>query len=464
MNIRTRTLKAGIPIFVSFVLLAPLCQLDVPIKEMTQAKSAISAAIEVKAEKYAPEELKKAQDLLYSSHDLATSKEVKKAREKALEALKAAIAAIEKSLPLLARDSLEEAKKVYGESERLYAEKFAPDEFTQAGAAIGEATELLTATSYLDSHRKSLEALRLAQSAREKSLASVTQLKGEMDRIGSEADKLRENRGEEFAPEEMAKIKTSLAEASGLIESKSLKDAIVKISDADNALKAASEKVYQRIAAERLQAAETGLVKAQESPIKEQFTDEIQKAAGLVEESRSLYGAKSYMASAEKSNEAIGLLNTISISMEKKSEETRVAEGETKTEDKVDLSAEGKELEAVKEEIPGEYVVRYNRKKRDCLWRISLYIYKDARLWPLIYIANRDRIKDPDLIFPGQRFIIPPIPKKLPPEKEAEKKGEKSEEIKEESKSPEDAGRDEGAVKPKEDTVKDSDEKDASSN
>jgi len=45
----------------------------------------------------------------------------------------------------------------------------------------------------------------------------------------------------------------------------------------------------------------------------------------------------------------------------------------------------------------------------ECLWRIAGYpsIYSDPFLWPLIYSANRDKIKDPDLIFPGQVFNIP---------------------------------------------------------
>jgi len=34
-------------------------------------------------------------------------------------------------------------------------------------------------------------------------------------------------------------------------------------------------------------------------------------------------------------------------------------------------------------------------------------VYKDALLWPLIYKANRDQIKDPTVIFPGQILLIP---------------------------------------------------------
>lgn len=45
----------------------------------------------------------------------------------------------------------------------------------------------------------------------------------------------------------------------------------------------------------------------------------------------------------------------------------------------------------------------------ECLWMIAgleyghPYYYK----WPLIYDANRDQIKDPDLIYPDQVFKIP---------------------------------------------------------
>jgi nucleoid-associated protein YgaU len=31
----------------------------------------------------------------------------------------------------------------------------------------------------------------------------------------------------------------------------------------------------------------------------------------------------------------------------------------------------------------------------------------DSALWPLLYRANRDRIKDPERIYPGQKISIP---------------------------------------------------------
>ncbi|GEM_PF-2016585 len=58
------------------------------------------------------------------------------------------------------------------------------------------------------------------------------------------------------------------------------------------------------------------------------------------------------------------------------------------------------------------YVVRLIPERRDCLWRIAGYpfIYNNPYLWPLIWIANLDIITNPDLIFPGQTLIIPPLP------------------------------------------------------
>lgn len=45
----------------------------------------------------------------------------------------------------------------------------------------------------------------------------------------------------------------------------------------------------------------------------------------------------------------------------------------------------------------------------DTLWGISgsAPIYANPFMWPLIYKANRDKIQDPDLIFPNQVFAIP---------------------------------------------------------
>jgi len=55
------------------------------------------------------------------------------------------------------------------------------------------------------------------------------------------------------------------------------------------------------------------------------------------------------------------------------------------------------------------YPEAYEVVKGDCLWNIAKkdYIYADPFKWPRIYEANKDKIKDPDLIYPKQVFTIP---------------------------------------------------------
>jgi nucleoid-associated protein YgaU len=67
-----------------------------------------------------------------------------------------------------------------------------------------------------------------------------------------------------------------------------------------------------------------------------------------------------------------------------------------------DLSRVQDELERVR--FPETYTV----VRGDCLWNIAKkdYIYNDPFEWPRIYEANKDKIKDPDLIYPRQVFTI----------------------------------------------------------
>ncbi|MDR0453509.1 MAG: LysM peptidoglycan-binding domain-containing protein [Deferribacteraceae bacterium] len=48
----------------------------------------------------------------------------------------------------------------------------------------------------------------------------------------------------------------------------------------------------------------------------------------------------------------------------------------------------------------------YTVKKGDCLWRIAVRQYANPYFWPLIFWANKSSIKDPDLIYPNQKFKI----------------------------------------------------------
>ncbi len=55
------------------------------------------------------------------------------------------------------------------------------------------------------------------------------------------------------------------------------------------------------------------------------------------------------------------------------------------------------------------YLESYGVIPGDYLTLIASYysIYSNSRRWPEIYEANKDKIKDPDWIYPRQEFVIP---------------------------------------------------------
>ena len=56
-------------------------------------------------------------------------------------------------------------------------------------------------------------------------------------------------------------------------------------------------------------------------------------------------------------------------------------------------------------------VISYKVVRGDHLWGIAKKKehYGNGFAWPIIYKANRDQIKDPDLIYPDQVFKVPPL-------------------------------------------------------
>jgi nucleoid-associated protein YgaU len=49
----------------------------------------------------------------------------------------------------------------------------------------------------------------------------------------------------------------------------------------------------------------------------------------------------------------------------------------------------------------------YTVKSGDSLSKIAKQVYGDANAWHKIHQANTDQVKDPNLIHPGQKLVIP---------------------------------------------------------
>ena len=51
----------------------------------------------------------------------------------------------------------------------------------------------------------------------------------------------------------------------------------------------------------------------------------------------------------------------------------------------------------------------YEVQKGDCLWNIAKHFYGNGSKYTVIYEANKDKIRNPNLIYAGQVLTIPPL-------------------------------------------------------
>ena len=117
-----------------------------------------------------------------------------------------------------------------------------------------------------------------------------------------------------------------------------------------------------------------------------------EEAEELVDEAREAFDDSDYVKAKDKADAGYQLA--------KKMLEDAMAERKRAMEEaKKELS----------DELPAAYTVGTWAKDRDCLWNIAAKpeIYDDSWQWKKIYLANRNKIKNPDLIYTGQVFKIP---------------------------------------------------------
>jgi nucleoid-associated protein YgaU len=479
--------KLSLVIMTCFAISFISCDVDVPIKEMVKAKSTIQKAQTVMAEKYDPDNLAKAVDWLKKSHEYLVGKDAKNAKSAAEKSIVYGDLALQTTLPKVTEETLSDAKTVYGEADKLNAGQFAPEKFSQAGSAIGEAEKLKSEDKLWDAYLKAKEAVAAGNDAKETCLGKIPGLNEELgkmkkdisvleslklsaqqkkelsaastnlDKAGvlitqnnvkdavplmadsgktvnklnaetgklsakeriaqlrREADQLKKKRGSEFAGEDIEVVMSTLNEADALLEQDKLEEANKKIADAESSLAIAKEKTTKGLALDKAKSVEKLLEEVRKNDTQNKYKTETDNAAEMIADGKKLIEKESYRDSLLKFEEAEKLLYSLGVVKEK---DTLKESGAVDT--------EGKKV----------YKVIYNRKKRDCLWRIAGKVYNNARLWPLIYMANKDQIKDPDLIFPGQKFVIPEVPKK----NENKKEKQETSAIREEKKAAEEKG------------------------
>jgi len=87
--------------------------------------------------------------------------------------------------------------------------------------------------------------------------------------------------------------------------------------------------------------------------------------------------------------------------------EARLREQESKEQAAAEAAAKAKQQDTARApaSLPMSYTVRRGESLPQIAGRSE--IYNDSSLWPLIYRANRDQIRDPKRLWPGQALSIP---------------------------------------------------------
>ncbi|WCL48643.1 DUF4398 domain-containing protein [Leptospira sp. GIMC2001] len=431
------------------------CASELPIQEMSNARQAIARAESLQATEYAPDELKESKDALFEAHENASEEKASDAKKRADYSISKANDALEKTLPRLSAKTRDEATEAIDQADKAFATGLAPDDFDRSVQLRKEGDQAMEAgdaslssflqekdetkkselrnksfDEYEDAHNKYLASKTSANKAREVALSNKDELRQsaryvEEDLnttetyIGGMNDKTRAER-------------ENLASAYQDIDNDELKSANDKISASRKNSRALLAASIQNYARERNLTA-TEVVEDANSRFEEIKEDSVSKDAnqksnyesarenlGAANESLAsagnLYSQEKYEDSIRQSEEAIRLGQIVTEQTASLSATSVANRSATNSDDKMKTSAtdsknDGKDSnkDGKLKEGWSKYVVR-KQQPEDCLWRIAgnKNSYGNPKLWPRIYQANKNKIKNKNLIYPNQVLYIPP--------------------------------------------------------
>ena len=453
MKSSTKTKKLIGALLLTALAVVVGCGDPIPMEEMGIAKVAIARAETVKAAKYSPQNFDAAQKALLETHNLVEQGKMSDAKEKAIEAKKLADAAYDEAAPKLAQDTRSEAEAAIRAAEEANAEQFAESELGAAKASLVQGDKYYESKDYLSSYHLFEESREKAKAALTTSEAQIEVMKRDLAEIDDTIAAAERAGASQSAPDTLKKAKDDAGHARGDLENKRLKSAYEKIQAAKVSSKEALALSQKESARTKLAKAEAD-VKAAERKLNDlkarasdkktakalEGNEEAQQAFKTADENltaakealaaaREANKNKAYGEAATQSEEASRLAKILTDSLP----ETEVLlaqardragvgnetangnerNGTEETENGTESTENTAASENAEEEMGAgwkTYKVRYIPENRDCLWKIAGYkkIYNNARLWPKIYRANKAKIKNPDLIYPGQVFKIPP--------------------------------------------------------
>ena len=445
----------------TIVIFAAGCGEKIPVKEMSLAKLEITRAHSVMAKKYAPDEISEAEKKLLESHDFVTEESFDKAKTSAVESYDKAKEAYDKSIPLLAKDTLDIAGESLEKAVEAYAEVLAENEYNQANDANSEANNLFEQKKYYESYTKALEADSLAKDARNIALGKKDILSNSIAEVKATLDEAAKYNAANFAADKVETANENVKIAEESLESLQLKKGFAAVELAGVNADEAYLIALKETAGEKAEAAEKLYAEAQNSEGAVIAKDELNGAKEALDQSKELLNDAKYKESILSSEESQRLSMVVLNAMNEVAKEkiasaemvfyqakvspgAAVAVGQLKAaEDALNLAKslldESKASESITQAEESErlsylvintkargkgsvlvtdnadiedyfiYKVRYIPERRDCLWRIAEKFYKNGILWKRIYKANSGKIYNPDLIWPDMLLKVPKL-------------------------------------------------------
>ncbi len=423
------------------------CGPAVPAKEIEDAKSALERAKTVDAPVFAAKDYMDAESDYNDANKFVQDKKNQEAKDKALTSKTKA----DKSYDAARAGRAEDIFKKCGDSLKTaqdnFAEKIMPDKFADAQKGY-EALKGIYDTKDYDSiysngsvlYPKIKEMADACSAAVDKARNAVANAQDAYD--------MAENKEivRQYALEDLQKAVPVLDEARKMLEESNLDSAIAKAKEAEDIIAAAEKKAqdaFDKSAKTTSSSTQTiDLDKQKElDNQKKQASDAIEEAKKKLEQLKSrtkgsfLNSSLDHFAYVDIPfiyfGEDVADITSNSNAVETQGEPPAAVKDENITVDMVEKNIKMAEDSYAKEEYLDSidyakeairmadillakeqfliYTVKLRPENRDCLWKISGYMYEDQYwMWPVIWRANKYQIQDPDLIYPGQELKIPP--------------------------------------------------------
>lgn len=416
------------------------CGKSIPVQEMSEARMQLDAAEHEGAAEYSPESYNQARTALLDAHKSLSDESYDKAQASALQSTGLAVNAREESAPKMVAVEQQSAKEMISAADEAYAEVLAAQDFAAAGSLYKEGetnkaeaetkksqtgsdanmqARMSTLTAYNVAVRKFVDSADAAERAKNVALSQKGDMLDSLDGIRSNLQKAEAWGAADDDLNDLAAARVMLTRAETEINAGQLKKASATMQEAEAASKVLLAKVAVNHAKKKLAEANAAVAKADKD-----FTavntgsnrkdDETRDILDTID--AQLTAAKEARASATKFFEENDPQQSISESEDAIRLSQIIFEqynllAAAQTRDSSEIGEGGNDTTETEETPAGwrEYTVK-RQSPADCLWCIAKRtdIYANGRLWNRIYQANKTRIKNPNVIFPGQRLWIPP--------------------------------------------------------